>query len=62
MGSSPTGPTRKETDNVTPGEFFERGFGLLELIFWIVLLVPSITGVVLVGILAALIVKWSSSV
>jgi len=47
---------------VTPGEFFERGFGLLELIFWIVLLVPSILGVVLVAILAALIVKWSSSV
>lgn len=47
---------------MTPGEFFERGFGLLELIFWIVLLVPSITGVLLIAILAALIVKWSSSV
>jgi len=46
---------------VTPGEFIERGFGLLELIFWIILLVPSITGVVLIGILAALIVRWSRS-
>lgn len=47
---------------MTPSDAVVRGFDMLELIFWIILLVPSITGLVLLGAFATLIVYWASKV
>jgi len=49
-------------NTVTPSDMVVRSFDIAELIFWIILLVPSITGLVLLGAFASLIVYWSSKV
>lgn len=53
-------PTRRHT--VTPSDMVVRSFDIAELIFWIILLVPSITGLVLLGAFASLIVYLSTKV
>jgi hypothetical protein len=47
---------------VTPSDMVVRSFDIAELIFWIILLVPSITGLVLLGAFASLIVYLSTKV
>lgn len=47
---------------MTPSDMVVRSFDMLELIFWIILLVPSITGLVILGAFTSLIVYWASKV